>query len=59
MDSKFYLVSVYGDTRQGTRNGCCEDFNTRLEAEEGIIALLTHHPDATWKLIYGEEIKRG
>lgn len=55
----FYLCSVWGTCREGDRNGAVEEFETREEAEKGLEQLLDEHPDARWKLIQGEEVKRG
>lgn len=54
---KWYLFSVWGD--QGNRNGCVEDFDNETAADNGIFNLLKDHPDATWMLVKGEEVRRG
>jgi hypothetical protein len=56
---QWHLVSFWGDTLKGTRNGACEDFDSRKALEKGIQELLKDHPDATWKVIQGVEIVRG
>lgn len=55
---RYFVVYVWGSCRAGDRNGGVMDCDTLEEARKEIADLLTDHPDATWKLIHGEEVER-
>lgn len=55
---RYFVVYVWGSCRAEDRNGGVMDCDTLEEARKEIADLLTDHPDATWKLIHGEEVER-